>query len=499
MPISRSQMERQLRMGGGIMNIENRQKYLFGGITKSIKKAVKGVTNAAKKVVKSPLGKAAILGAVGFGIPGTSIGGLFGRGAAAPGMFNLFGSKGAGKYLYSPVQGSGSILGKIGLSGSAGKAALGIGAASTLAGILASDAEMTEEEAEELKQDPAALRNYLRLYYSNLNPNASKEEVDSFVRTNMYADGGRVNYQQGSQPAPAPAQPTQPGSLQGATSLYGDVVEYLKRQGRQSDQPDQPQMIFPGEIIGKGPATPYPFSGAGSFLGGGAINTPTPPAGGGSGTGILQTAPSAPTAPMPKPPSNVAPNTSTSKTSSGMYIDPTGTTMEEYFSKYTPYWQQRLYDELGDKEGEEYKAADKAYTQAKKDFDYSVYKAFGFNDYVPEDYVFGDIDTLTKNIASYNMRKGYRSGDVVDQASGIMGLSKRVNKAGVKELDLRKSGGFIPPVGVKEKADDIPAMLSNNEFVFTADAVRGMGNGNVNKGAQRMYDMMKKLEKGGRV
>ena len=492
-------MERQLRMGGGIMNIENRQKYLFGGITKSIKKAVKGVTNAAKKVVKSPLGKAAILGAVGFGIPGTSIGGLFGRGAAAPGMFNLFGSKGAGKYLYSPVQGSGSILGKIGLSGSAGKAALGIGAASTLAGILASDAEMTEEEAEELKQDPAALRNYLRLYYSNLNPNASKEEVDSFVRTNMYADGGRVNYQQGSQPAPAPAQPTQPGSLQGATSLYGDVVEYLKRQGRQSDQPDQPQMIFPGEIIGKGPATPYPFSGAGSFLGGGAINTPTPPAGGGSGTGILQTAPSAPTAPMPKPPSNVAPNTSTSKTSSGMYIDPTGTTMEEYFSKYTPYWQQRLYDELGDKEGEEYKAADKAYTQAKKDFDYSVYKAFGFNDYVPEDYVFGDIDTLTKNIASYNMRKGYRSGDVVDQASGIMGLSKRVNKAGVKELDLRKSGGFIPPVGVKEKADDIPAMLSNNEFVFTADAVRGMGNGNVNKGAQRMYDMMKKLEKGGRV
>jgi hypothetical protein len=88
---------------------------------------------------------------------------------------------------------------------------------------------------------------------------------------------------------------------------------------------------------------------------------------------------------------------------------------------------------------------------------------------------------------------------IVNQASGIMGLPQRTNKAGVKELDLRESGGFIPPVGVKEKADDIPAMLSNNEFVFTADAVRGMGDGNVNKGAQRMYDMMKKLEKGGRV
>ena len=85
------------------------------------------------------------------------------------------------------------------------------------------------------------------------------------------------------------------------------------------------------------------------------------------------------------------------------------------------------------------------------------------------------------------------------QAAGIMNLPLNQNPAGVTELDLRETGGFIPPVGVKEKADDIPAMLANNEFVFTADAVRGMGAGDVNKGAQRMYDMMKKLEKGGRV
>jgi hypothetical protein len=67
------------------------------------------------------------------------------------------------------------------------------------------------------------------------------------------------------------------------------------------------------------------------------------------------------------------------------------------------------------------------------------------------------------------------------------------------ELDLREEAGFIPPVGIKEKEDDIPAMLSNNEFVFTADAVRGMGDGDVDLGAQRMYDMMKQLEAGGRV
>ena len=85
------------------------------------------------------------------------------------------------------------------------------------------------------------------------------------------------------------------------------------------------------------------------------------------------------------------------------------------------------------------------------------------------------------------------------QAAGIEGLDVNINPKGITELDMRETGGFIPPVGVKEKEDDIPAMLSNNEFVFTADAVRGMGDGNVDKGAERMYDMMKKLENGGRV
>jgi len=85
------------------------------------------------------------------------------------------------------------------------------------------------------------------------------------------------------------------------------------------------------------------------------------------------------------------------------------------------------------------------------------------------------------------------------QAAAVEGLPLRQNPKGIMELDLREEAGFIPPVGIKEKEDDIPAMLSNNEFVFTADAVRGMGDGDVNLGAQRMYDMMKKLEAGGRV
>jgi len=93
-------------------------------------------------------------------------------------------------------------------------------------------------------------------------------------------------------------------------------------------------------------------------------------------------------------------------------------------------------------------------------------------------------------------RIGYAMGtdQKVEMASGIESLPININPKGVKELDLRETGGFIPPVGVKEKADDIPAMLSNNEFVFTADAVRNAGGGDINKGAQLMYDTMKKLE-----
>ena len=66
------------------------------------------------------------------------------------------------------------------------------------------------------------------------------------------------------------------------------------------------------------------------------------------------------------------------------------------------------------------------------------------------------------------------------------------------EKDYRAEGGFVP-IGRMEKADDVPARLSKNEFVFTADAVRNAGDGNVDKGAEVMYNMMKNLEAGGDV
>jgi len=82
-----------------------------------------------------------------------------------------------------------------------------------------------------------------------------------------------------------------------------------------------------------------------------------------------------------------------------------------------------------------------------------------------------------------HMKKG---GRVKRNVGGIMDL-------GGMEKDYRFNGGFVP-IGGRERADDVPARLSKNEFVMTADAVRAAGGGSINKGAQRMYDTMKHLE-----
>jgi len=91
-------------------------------------------------------------------------------------------------------------------------------------------------------------------------------------------------------------------------------------------------------------------------------------------------------------------------------------------------------------------------------------------------------------------RIGYQEGSKEPVAKKTMPLLDM----GGKEMDLREDGGFVP-IGRMEKADDVPARLSKNEFVFTADAVRNAGDGDVDKGAEVMYNMMKNLEAGGDV
>jgi len=75
---------------------------------------------------------------------------------------------------------------------------------------------------------------------------------------------------------------------------------------------------------------------------------------------------------------------------------------------------------------------------------------------------------------------------------GMMNPNDEMLNLGGNEMDLR-GGGFVP-LGEYEKKDDVPARLSKNEFVFTADAVRAAGGGSVDKGADVMYKTMKTLE-----
>jgi hypothetical protein len=108
-----------------------------------------------------------------------------------------------------------------------------------------------------------------------------------------------------------------------------------------------------------------------------------------------------------------------------------------------------------------------------------------------------DIDYIRRNPYE-TMGGAYRfyaeGGDVEPVAKKTMPLLDMDGK----EMDLRADGGFVP-IGRMERADDVPARLSKNEFVFTADAVRNAGDGDIDKGAEVMYNMMKNLESGGEV
>lgn len=98
---------------------------------------------------------------------------------------------------------------------------------------------------------------------------------------------------------------------------------------------------------------------------------------------------------------------------------------------------------------------------------------------------------LFTNLPYENYGLYANGGRIARAEGGLMDL-------GGMEKDYRAEGGFVP-IGKAEKADDVPARLSVNEFVFTADAVRNAGGGDIDKGAKVMENMMKNLENGGRV
>ena len=115
-----------------------------------------------------------------------------------------------------------------------------------------------------------------------------------------------------------------------------------------------------------------------------------------------------------------------------------------------------------------------------------------------------DIEAARQSILNSGTSKDFRAlafraeGGPAEGKEPVAKKTMPLLDMGGKEMDLRAEGGFVP-IGRMEKADDVPARLSKNEFVFTADAVRNAGDGDVDKGAEVMYNMMKNLEAGGDV
>jgi hypothetical protein len=344
-----------------------RQMYGLGSFVKSIGKGI-------KKIVKSPIGKAAILG---FGANALMPGGLSSLFSGGGGLTGLF-TKAKG--LYDGLSGVQKLGGALALGGAFGG--------------------MEDQQIEELKANPEALANYLRQYYSNLNQDATPTQVEEFVQRNMQANGGRIGYDDGT------PDPTYTGN----------------------NKEDLPRGL--------------------------QIDTTT-------------------SNPMPKEKSLKENLEFVEETKGGV-------------SPSTTMYMFKMYLDEALEKGQ----------ITKEKYNKMLMPLFGkTGEGVTRDY-----ERYEQSMAyGGRIKRAYGSDELVEQASGIEGLDININPKGVKELDLRETGGFIPPVGVKEKADDIPAMLSNNEFVFTADAVRAAGGGSVNKGAQIMYDTMKKLENGGTV
>jgi len=103
-----------------------------------------------------------------------------------------------------------------------------------------------------------------------------------------------------------------------------------------------------------------------------------------------------------------------------------------------------------------------------------------------QDQILRDFENYMKRKKMIEQMPEAKDGGIMRMANGGM------MDMGGMEMDLR-GGGFVP-MGAKEKADDVPARLSKNEFVFTADAVRAAGGGSIDKGADKMYATMKALE-----
>jgi hypothetical protein len=105
---------------------------------------------------------------------------------------------------------------------------------------------------------------------------------------------------------------------------------------------------------------------------------------------------------------------------------------------------------------------------------------------------------MGSHVPGYTTPPGYNRFDYPSGGVRVKRAEGGIMDLGGQEKDYRNEGGFVA-IGGEERADDVPARLSKNEFVFTADAVRAAGDGNIDQGAEVMQNMMENLEQGGQI
>ena len=413
MAISRMNMERQMRNMGGIMGLEDqRQGYFLG-------KLVKKITKPIKKIVKSPIGKAALLAGGAYLAGGFMPGGAGLRGGLA--NFRNFGG-GIGK-LFAKDTGllRGLVRDKAG-NFSLGRAALsGLGAASIAAPFF-----MGGEEEEDTgtpfgmpQPDIEDIRSQAKAYYSDPTNSALYfMPPKSAVQKSFYAaEGGLASL-------PRDGYRIGGGVLQKAGQMIKSGVGKVKSL---FDDADISVQIRDDDVM----------------------------------------------------------------TDAGLQAQAVG---QDVFITPKSNKAVQVMEGLIDEGYDIAKAEDGSYTINALDegaLDLITQRlrigSKGADEFIDsQDYFYkGDTGMMDEESKMIYDALRNRKAD-----GGIMDL-------GGLEKDYRE-GGFVP-LGAEERADDVPARLSKNEFVFTADAVRAAGQGDIDQGAEVMQNMMDNLESGGTI
>jgi len=456
-----------------------------------VKKLFKKATKAVKKVVKSPIGKAALLAAGAYYAPGF---GIKAAGGFKPFLFGAPTNLTTGKAAFSGILGTGgkfapsvgklatSIFGPQGLTKFSGtqKALAGIAGASILGGLAAGQEEEVDSIASRISDetgiDVAQIRKEVQDAYASGDISGLQSKYPFLIPTSAaqsgsFADGGiaRLGYAEGSKDPVMDKLMVIPDTMDKvaeklAPLLGFDVDELKKELKKRKEKAD-------GGIARLG------FD-----KGGSALEILAKEIAKDRGISYKEALKIAREEAMPGKASLFE------KIGQAMDVFRPGAGLTGYanggdIQKQAEEAMKEGFPRYTDEDGNEVSLEEFLKAAAEEDKKMVMPKRKP-----PEEVQ----KRKEKNFKKAKPALEKESADMVEDLIRSKKAGGGLMDLGGNEMDLR-GGGFVP-IGAKEKADDVPARLSKNEFVFTADAVRAAGGGSVEKGAQKMYNTMKQLE-----